>query len=331
MRSHRYFRYAIIIIALCVCPFGYGAKKGNNKSLPSVPLPQEKTKSAIYNPSNNPDVPTTVIFAKEKVDFDRLDMYERLDRELTSLVYGHGNTLLTLKRANRYFPTMIPILRKYEIPEDFIYLAAVESYFSLTAYSSAKAAGIWQFLAPTARQYGLEVTDEVDERYDPEMATVAACKYLNVGYAKYGDWATVAASYNAGMGRISSELEKQLAETSFDLYLTEETSRYVFRIIAMKVVLENPKSFGYKITKDQLYQPIKYKEVEVNGAIESWSDWAKGYGITYSQLRELNPWIRTKSFINKNKKTYKVRIPSANELYRSKRDFNTYNKNWTID
>ncbi|MDD2961332.1 MAG: lytic transglycosylase domain-containing protein [Muribaculaceae bacterium] len=290
--------------------------------------PKKGDHSILYQTSPNPIIPYKVQFANKDVDLDRLDMFERFDRELTSLIYGHSNTLLTLKRANRFFPIIIPILKEYGVPEDFVYLAAIESYFNLRAYSRANAAGIWQFLESTGRQYGLEVNDEVDERYDPEKATIAACKYLKYAYSKYGDWATVAASYNGGMGRISSELNKQLADNSFDLYLTEETSRYVFRIIAMKIILENPRSFGYNLTKEQLYQPIKYSEVEVSGKVESWSEWAKQYDISYLQLKELNPWIRSKSLVNKKENIYKVKIPLKGELLRSKRTFKVYNNNW---
>lgn len=279
--------------------------------------------------SVNPEIPLKMKFAGETVDFDRIDMYERLDRELTSMVYGHSNTLLTLKRANRYAPIIIPILKANGVPTDLLYLAAVESYFNPRAYSPAKAAGLWQFLATTGKQYGLEINDEVDERYCPEKATVAACKYLKKAYANYGDWATVMASYNCGMARISKELEQQLQNCSSDLYLNEETSRYVFRIYAMKLILENPKMFGFEITDKQLYQPIEYKTVEVKGAVPSWSSWAKKHGISYAQLREANPWIRKNVLTNKLNKTYKVKIPKKDDLYRSKREFKTYNSNWT--
>lgn len=191
----------------------------------------------------NPEVPKSMTFAGVKVDLDREDMYERMDRELSSLVYGHGNTLLTIKRANKYFPVMAPILRSNGIPEDLLYLACVESYLNPRAYSVAKAAGIWQFIPATARQYGLEVSDEVDERYNLEKATAAACRYLKSAYTRYGNWESVMASYNGGMARISGELSKQGVNTSFDLYLTDETSRYVFRIMAMKAVMENAPAF----------------------------------------------------------------------------------------
>ena len=157
---------------------------------------------------------------------------------------------------------------------------------------------------------------------------MAACKYLKAGYKKYGHWATVAASYNAGMGRISGALEKQLVDNSYDLYLNEETSRYVFRFLAMKMVLENPRAYGYNLTESQLYQPIACKEEAVSGSVASWTEWAKERGISYAQLREMNPWIRSTSLTNKAKKTYMVKIPIASDLYRSKRKCTVWNKKW---
>ncbi len=281
--------------------------------------------------SSNPDVPLAVMIAGEQVVLDRIDMYERLDREMTQIIYGHSSLLLSIKRANRYFPIIIPILKKNGIPEDFAYLAVVESFLSTTARSHAGAAGMWQFLKETAKQYGLIVNDEVDERYDPIKATEAACRYLNAAYAKYKHWPTVAASYNAGMGRISKELNKQFAENSFDLYLTEETSRYVFRIIAMKLIIENPKKYGFLITRRQLYQPVEYSEVKVSGRVASWSEWAQKQGITYMQLREMNPWIRAASLTNKEGRTYIVKIPKQESLYRSKMNYTVYNNNWVVD
>ena len=288
----------------------------------------QKDSMPAYQISPSPEVPVSVTFAGKKIDCDRIDMYERLDRELTSFVYGHTNTLITIKRANRYYPVIMSILKRNGLPDDVFYLSAIESYFNIRAYSPAKAAGLWQFIPSTAKQYGLEVNDEIDERYNVEKSTEAACRYLKNGYAKYGDWATVMASYNAGMNRISKELEHQMANSSFDLYLNEETSRYVFRILAMKVVMEHPFKYGFHLTAEQLYQPIECKEVEVSGPVDDWSKWAKSYGITYAQLREVNPWIRAKSLTNKLKKTYKVKIPYSDELYRSKRKFKAYNQQW---
>ena len=236
------------------------------------------TSSAVFNVTANPDIPSSITFAGEKVDFDRLDMAERLDRELTSIIYGQTSALLCFKRANRHFPVLARILKEQNVPLDFLYLACTESTMDTYAYSSAHAAGLWQLLAATARQYGLEVTDEVDERYDPERSTLAACKYLKAAYGKYGHWPTVAASYNAGMGKISGELSKQGVNSSFDLYLVSETSRYVFRIIAFKMIFENPKRYGYRLHTKQLYQPVNYKTVEVTSSVASWVSWAKQQG-----------------------------------------------------
>lgn len=287
--------------------------------------------SPVFSVTASPDIPASVTFAGEKVSLDRLDMAERLDRELTSVIYGQTTTELCFKRANRYFPALSKILKEQGVPLDFLYLAVTESSMDYNAYSSAKAAGIWQLLAGTARDYGLEVNDEVDERFDPEKSTVAACKYLKAAYKKYGHWPTVAASYNAGMQRLTNELSKQKVDNSFDLYLVQETSRYVFRIIAYKLVMENPKRYGYRLSRQHLYQPVGYTVVDVTGPVDSWIDWAKGKGITYAQLREANPWIRSTKLTNAGGKTYKVRVPKQGDLYRSKRTFTTYNKDWVID
>ena len=289
------------------------------------------TTSPVFSTTASPDIPSSVTFAGEKVSFDRLDMAERLDRELTGVIYGQTTTELCFKRANRYFPALAKILKDQGVPLDFLYLAVTESSMDYNAYSSAKAAGMWQLLAGTARDYGLEVGDEVDERFDPEKSTVAACKYLKSAYKKYGHWPTVAASYNAGMQRLSNELSKQQVDNSFDLYLVQETSRYVFRIIAYKLVMESPKRYGYRFSREHLYQPVGYTTVDVSGPVANWVTWAKDKGLTYAQLREANPWIRSTKLTNAGGKTYKVRIPKQSELYRSKRTFTAYNKDWVVD
>ena len=289
------------------------------------------TAAPVFGVTASPDIPASVTLAGETVSLDRLDMAERLDRELTGIIYGQTTTELCFKRANRYFPAMARILKEQGVPLDFLYLAVTESSMDYNAYSSAKAAGMWQLLAGTARDYGLEVTEDVDERYDPEKSTVAACKYLKAAYKKFGHWSTVAASYNAGMQKISSELSKQQVEKSFDLYLVQETSRYVFRIIAYKLVMENPKRYGYRFSRKNLYQPVGYTTVEVTGSVASWIDWARARGITYAQLREANPWIRSTKLSNAAGKTYKVRIPKQADLYRSKRTYSVYNKDWVVD
>ena len=291
------------------------------------PLPQPRVESDFAQVLS-PQVPSHINFCGNKIDLDRNDMYERFDRELTSLIYGHGSTMLMLKRANKYFPILAPILTANGVPEDIIYLACAESSLNPRAYSPAKAAGMWQFIASTAKQYGLEVNDEIDERYNIEKATAAACRYLNNAPQKSGDWPTVMASYNAGMGRISGELEKQIADNSFDLYLNDETSRYVFRIMAIKTILENPSAYGYRLEPDQLYRNTDCKIVEVSGPVQDWAAWAQSQGISYAQLKEENPWIRARSLTNKTGKTYKVKVPKSESLYRSKQPRSVYNNAW---
>lgn len=272
---------------------------------------------AIATPVYNPPIPRSIHFAGQKIDFDRLDMYERLDRELTQMTYSHASTLLLLKRASRYFPVIAPILKKNGVPADLIYLACIESTLNPRAYSPAKAAGMWQFLASTAKEYGLEVNDYVDERYNVEKATAAACLYLKNAYAKYGNWESAAASYNGGQRRISNELSSQLAESAFDLYLTEETSRYMFRILAAKVLMENPEKYGFRLDRHQLYPPYEYKEIEVSTPIEDLPAWAKEQGTTYAMLREFNPWLRAKSLPNATGKSYTMKIPVKGSIYRN--------------
>jgi len=294
----------------------------------ALPMAAQRTPvefSDVYSPL----VPSSVTLCGEKIDLDPVDRYERFDRELASIVYTHGTTMLIIKRANRYFPEMSKILKENGVPQDILYLACVESSLNPRAYSPAKAAGFWQFIQSTAKEYGLEVNDEIDERYNIEKATAAAARFLKKAYARYGNWPSVMAAYNGGMTRITNELGRQNADNSLDLYLVEETTRYPYRIMAMKTVMENAPSYGFHLRDDQLYQPRKYRTVEVTGPVDDWSVWAGKQGITYSILREENPWIRSKSLTNKTGKTYKVRVPLAESLSRRTAGIRTFNPAWT--
>lgn len=291
-------------------------------------LPSTASAPAPLAAVRNPKVPEKMTFAGQKIDLDRIDMFERLDRELTSMAYTHGNTLLTIKRANRYFPEMAPILKSEGVPEDLLYLACIESSLNPHAVSPAKAAGFWQFMPATGKEYGLEVNDSVDERYNLEKATRAACKYLKSAYAKYGNWESAAASYNGGQGRISSELSSQKQDSAFDLWLVSETTRYMFRLLAMKMIMEDPSAYGYILSRDQLYQPLEYEIVEVSTPVADWPTWAKQHGISYMTLREHNPWIRAKSLPNKSGKKYSVKIPTEKSMHRSTVKNKVYNKKW---
>jgi len=280
------------------------------------------------------EVPDEVTFAGETFNLQRYDMHERYDREINSFTYWHSSTLLLIKRANRYFPIIEPILKKNGIPDDFKYLAVIESSLDPRAYSSAKASGLWQFIQSAAKIYGLEITSEVDERYSVEKSTEAACKYLNTSYQKYGSWSSSALSYNAGMGRITGELDKQQAEDGLDLWLVEETSRYFYRMLAAKSIFENPYKYGFVLTADQLYKPIDFKEVEVKESIADLTEFAKKYDITYAQLKDFNSWLRDRklTITAKNQKTYTILVPKKESLYYKKGEkIKVHNKNWITE
>ena len=275
-----------------------------------------------------PEVPENITFCGSYIDLTRYDMYERFDREQISFIYSHQRSITMLKKANRLFPIIAPILNANDIPADLIYLMAIVSNLNVLAYSPAKAAGLWQFMAQTAKTYGLEVNDEVDERYHIEKSTVAACKYLKDAYAKFGNWATTCASYNAGMAGISNKLETQLADNSFDLYLVEETSRYVFRILAAKHFFEHPATYGFHLDKKDFYHNIRTRDIVVNTSIENWAEWAQQQGINYAILRDFNPWIRSNRLTNKYGKIYTIKIPLKEDLKRSTSKIKIYNKAW---
>lgn len=257
-----------------------------------------------------PPVPKSITFAGETWRFDRPDLYERLDREFIQFTYAHTTSTLMLKRAQRIFSQVVPILKKNGIPEDLKYLMAIESNLDPKAVSSAGAGGLWQFMKGTGRDYGLEVNAEVDERFHLVKATEAACQYLKDAYEKYGDWMTVAASYNAGQNGISRRIEEQKQSHAMDLLLPDETSRYMFRILTAKYFFEHPELFGFHIDPGARY-PYKApsKQVGVNGPINSLADFAKENGTSFFLLREANPWLRSDHLTNKSGKTYVISIP----------------------
>jgi len=282
-------------------------------------------------PTVSLDIPEKVAFAGTFIPLNRYDMRERYDREQMAFTYAYASTIVTIKRANLYFPVIEPILEQNGIPDDFKYLALVESNFNTRAYSSAKAAGFWQFMPETARQYGLEVSNGIDERYHIEKSTVAACRYLKDAYDRFGDWPTVAASYNAGMRRIGSEQAMQQAGNFFDMLVFDETSRYVFRILAIKEILRQPQKYGFYIKREHLYPSIGFTEVSVTGPVDDWAEFAKSQGITYAQLKDFNVWIRGNTLENPEWKTYVVRIPRKEDLTFDAKRIRVYQKNWVVD
>ena len=254
------------------------------------------------------EIPMHLTFAGEEVPLDIFYVREGLDRELSVNTYWHSSTLQIIKKSHRWFPVIDTILERYGIPADFKYLAVIESGLS-NVVSPAGAVGFWQFLKGTAKEYGLEVDKEVDERYHVEKETEAACKYLLKSYKKYGSWALVAASYNAGTNGIDRLMKKQKANSFYDLLVSDETNRYLYRILAVKLIMEAPETYGFYIDREDYYQPIPYHLVEINGGVDSWADFAKEHGISYKLLKYFNPWLRQTSLKNKRKKTYYIKIP----------------------
>jgi membrane-bound lytic murein transglycosylase D len=255
------------------------------------------------------DVPNNLSFADEPVPLDVPDVRERLDKELQVNTYFHSNTIFLIKRANRWLPQMEKILKKNDIPDDFKYLPLIESSL-LNAVSPAEAVGYWQILKASGKELGLEITDEVDERYDPLKATEAACKYLKKAKAKFGSWTLVAASYNRGMNGLDRAIENQKENSYYDLFLNDETSRYVFRLLAIREIITNPAKYGFKVNPKHYYQEEPLKYVEVNETIKSLVDFAKRHGTNYKLLKRHNPWLRDEKLTVKKGKRYRIAIPA---------------------
>ena len=256
------------------------------------------------------NIPEKLDFCGEPVPVKDLDVMERLDRELLVNTYWQSNTMLYHKRASKWFPVIEPILKANGIPDDFKYLALVESGLT-NVVSPAGATGFWQILKKTAQEYGLEVNDEVDERYNVVRSTEAACKYLNDAYKRYGNWTLAAASYNMGMSGVERQMNRQDAGTYYDLLLNDETSRYVFRILAAKEIHEHPTRYGFHYRLKDLYQPPQTRSVFVSTAIHDLPAFAEEHKINYKILKVFNPWLRQSYLNNKSGKKYEVLIPKA--------------------
>lgn len=255
-------------------------------------------------------LPEHITFAGESVPLDNPDIRERLDREMLVNVYWQSNGLLLFKRANKYFPQIEPLLEKYGLPDDFKYLAVAESALEYKS-SPAGASGIWHFLKATGQEYGLEINEYVDERYHLEKATRVAAEYLKKAKARFGSWTMAAASYNAGMAGVSRQMTRQKQDNYYDLLLNDETSRYVFRLLALKEIMENPKKYGFNFEESDLYQQVPTYKVLVDYPVEDWAEWVKPYGINYKILKLHNPWLRDTYLKNASKKEYYIEIPEA--------------------
>ncbi|WP_319592360.1 lytic transglycosylase domain-containing protein [uncultured Draconibacterium sp.] len=263
-------------------------------------------KDAKYEPVQLPDA---VSFAGEKMPLDRFYVKEALDRELLSNAYFHSQTIRYIKTVPRYFPIIEPILKEHGIPDDFKYLAVAESGLNPRAISPARAVGFWQLMEGTAKDYGLEINSEVDERYHIEKATHVACEYIKKAYEKFGSWTMVAAAYNRGMTGVNRQIERQKEDDYYDLLITTETARYVYRIVALKLLLENPEKYNFNIPEEDKYQIIPTKKVEITGSVSNFADYAQKHGLSYKVFKDFNPWLRENELTYSGRKRYWVEIP----------------------
>ena len=255
------------------------------------------------------DVPEGASFAGEPVPLHLPDVKERLDKELQSNVYFHSNTIFLIKRASRWLPQISEILKANDIPDDFKYLPLIESNL-MNVISPKEAVGFWQILKTSGKEFGLEITNEVDERYDPLKATKAACKYLKQAYGRFGNWTLVAASYNRGMSGMKRAIDDQKVDNYYDLYLNDETSRYVFRIIAIKEIINNPTKYGFRINPNHLYKEEPLRYIEVDETIKDLVSFAKQHDTNYKLIKRHNPWLREDRLTVKKGRTYRIALPA---------------------
>ena len=256
--------------------------------------------------------PDNLKFANENIPESTFDVWERLDKELLKNIYWQSNTLLYFKRANKYFPIIEEILEKNNIPSDFKYLALIESGFEYKV-SPSGAAGFWQIMKGTAREYGLEVNYAIDERYHLIKSTEAACKYLQKAYDKFGSWTMAAASYNMGINGVQRQVKKQNTNNYFNLYLNNETSRYVFRIIVIKEIMENPRKYGFVFRQNDLYSYPSVRQIRVDSTINNLYSFAQENDINYKILKRFNPWLRTSKLPDESRRVYYIDIPKKSE------------------
>lgn len=285
--------------------FYFGAKSDDNISNPDNEL---KSNTHETYKIKALDLPKDLNLAGERVPLEIPDVKERMDRELLVNTYWQSNGLLLMKRANKYFPILEPLLKKYGLPDDFKFLALAESGF-IDETSTAGAAGMWHFMKTTGREFGLEINKNVDERYNIEKSTKVAAEYLKKSKERFGSWTLAAAAYNAGNYGIAKRIETQQVTSYYDALLPDETERYVFRILALKEIINNPKKYGFLFDSNDLYKLPKTYTVKVDTAITNIASFAKGYGITYKELKIHNPWLRENKLNNKSRKLYEIKIP----------------------
>jgi membrane-bound lytic murein transglycosylase D len=275
----------------------------------------EQTERDFHNAYKiyNVPLPDKLDFAGEDVPLEYSFVHENLEREIDVNTYWASATMMIMKRANRFMPIMQPIFKKYGVPDDMGYIAMIESQLA-NVMSPAGAIGFWQFTISTAQENGLEVTGEVDERYNLVESTEAACKFMKGSYDRLGSWTLAAAAYNAGRTRIINAVTDQDQHNFYHLYLNDETSRYIYRILALKIIMQDPQRFGFYLRNKDLYAPIQTEEIKVDNSINDLLAFAKRYGISYKSLKDLNPWLRNTKLTNKEKVSYTILVPKQGSL-----------------
>ena len=266
-----------------------------------------------------PEIPSELTFSGEPVPLDDRNIKERFEKELIINMNKHASTILILKESGRWKSSLQAMLDDAKVPRDFFFLAVIESELDPISRSSAGATGFWHFTESSAREYGLEISDYVDERRDPEKSTRAACEFLKRAYKKFGSWTLAAAAFNRGSKGIENAIKAQLkgqdTTNYYQLYLNEETSRYVFRILALKLIIEAPEKYGYRLSPSDYYQPVEYKTIFIEKSIQDLPQFAKSLGVSYQTLKEHNPWIQNTDYklVLKEGKKYKIRIPAKKD------------------
>ena len=269
---------------------------GQKKEIPQSPT------------SSQPYIPDEIIFCGERVPLENFDVYEALDYELVVNMYRHSATITYLKKAKRYFPEIEKVLKENNIPDDLKYLCVAESGLS-NVVSPAGATGFWQFMKSAANEYGLRIDSNIDERYNHHKSVVAACKYFKDAYKKFKSWTLVAASYNMGMGGLNKSIESQKVDNYWDLLLNQETARYVYRIIALKLVMENPSTYGFDLDEKDLYNEIETYTVKIDTTISDLTQFAIDNGSNLKMLKHFNPWLRSNTLPNQSRKEYEIELP----------------------
>jgi len=296
--------FTIIFSALVILSVVFGFKGfGRNSRIITDPF------DTVYSIQSF-RIPENVTFAGERMPLENFDTRESLEREILTSAYRHSSTIMIIKRANRYLPVIEKILEENNIPDDFKYLVAAESEYS-NMISPVGATGFWQIMPETGKEEGMEINTVIDERYSVEKSTQFACDYFRRSYERYGNWTLAAASYNGGRAGIDEQINIQRQNNYYDLLLNEETARYIFRAVAYKLVINDPVSYGFDLSKDDLYPELKYYEVKVDSAVTNFSDFAAKYGTNYKLLKFLNPWLRKPFLTPKPNKTYFIKIPSV--------------------